>query len=58
MTPLQAIRDKCLDCSGDQPKEIRACPVRSCALWPFRSGTNPHRVGVGNPTPVRVKKRP
>ena len=38
---LQAIRHKCLDCSVDQPIEVRECPVTRCALWPFRFGTDP-----------------
>ena len=40
-TPIKAIRDKCLDCTCDQPKEIRLCPVVSCALYPYRMGRRP-----------------
>lgn len=42
-TPLRAIRLKCLDCSCDQPKEVRLCPCTDCALYPFRFGKNPYR---------------
>jgi hypothetical protein len=42
LSPVRAIRVKCLDCSGDQRKEARLCPVKECALWPFRMGTNPN----------------
>jgi hypothetical protein len=38
---LQAIRTKCLDCSVYQPSEVRLCPVKTCALWPFRLGSDP-----------------
>ena len=38
---LQAIRQKCLDCSCDQPSEVRECPVTSCDLWDFRFGHDP-----------------
>ena len=38
---LQAIRHKCLDCSGYQPAEVRECPVSTCGLWPFRFGMDP-----------------
>jgi hypothetical protein len=40
-TPIEAIREKCLDCSNGQPKEVRLCPVKSCALQPFRMGRRP-----------------
>jgi hypothetical protein len=39
---LKAIREKCIDCSGGSPGEVRRCPVRQCALWPYRMGTNPY----------------
>jgi len=41
LTPMKAIRAKCLDCSGNQPKEVRLCPVTTCALWPYRMGKRP-----------------
>lgn len=47
MTPMQAIRQHCLDCCCDQPKEVRLCTCFQCALYPFRMGKNPHRSGVG-----------
>lgn len=43
MTPLQAIRAKCLDCSNQQPKEVRYCTCTECPLHFFRFGTNPNR---------------
>ena len=47
LTPMKAIRAKCLDCSGGHPKEVRLCPVTDCPLWPYRMGKNPQRAGVG-----------
>jgi hypothetical protein len=38
LTPLQAIRKKCLQCSNNQPKEVELCPIKSCPLYPFRFG--------------------
>jgi hypothetical protein len=38
---LQAIREKCIDCSGGSLAEVRWCPVTKCALWPYRAGTDP-----------------
>lgn len=42
MTPLKAIRARCLDCCGYQIKEVRLCPCKDCSLWPFRFGKNPN----------------
>jgi len=53
-TPLRAIRLKCLDCSCENAAEVKRCHIEDCALWSFRMGRNPHRVGVGNRTPVRT----
>ena len=47
MTPMKAIRAKCLDCCCGQANEVKLCPVESCALWPFRFGHNPARAGIG-----------
>jgi hypothetical protein len=41
LTPIKAMRAKCLDCTCNQPKEVRLCPVTTCALWPYRMGKRP-----------------
>ena len=38
---LSIIRKKCLDCCCDQPSEVRKCVMTSCALFPYRFGSNP-----------------
>jgi len=35
---MKAIRVKCMDCSGDSQKNVEQCPVKGCALYPFRHG--------------------
>ena len=45
-TPLKAIRAKCLDCS-ETPRDVRLCPCTDCALFPYRTGHNPKRKGLG-----------
>lgn len=40
-TPMKAIRQKCLQCCCEQPKEVRLCTVERCALWPYRMGHRP-----------------
>lgn len=44
ISPLKAIRAKCLDCVGGGPSDVKDCDPASdnCALWPFRFGTNPN----------------
>lgn len=41
--PLDAIHEKCLDCSVYDEKEVKLCTCTGCPLWPFRFGTNPYR---------------
>lgn len=41
LTPLKAIRLKCLDCMCGQMKEVKLCPSKDCALWGFRRGKKP-----------------
>jgi len=39
-TKIRAIADKCLDCSGDSPKEVTLCQVVECPLWEYRTGNH------------------
>lgn len=41
LTPMRAIREKCLACSNYQTKEVRLCPVKKCALYGYRMGHRP-----------------
>jgi hypothetical protein len=43
MSPLQALRARCVDCCGYQEKEVALCPAVECPSWPFRMGTDPWR---------------
>lgn len=42
MTPIKAIRAKCLDCCCGQANEVKLCPATDCSLYPFRLGKNPN----------------
>ncbi len=42
LTPIKAIRAKCLDCCCGQYKEVELCPCRDCPLYPYRFGKNPN----------------
>lgn len=48
ITPLKAIRKKCLNCSGFSPQEVKDCPcfenngnIEKCHLFPYRFGKKP-----------------
>ena len=41
LTPIKAIRAKCLDCCCGQRQEVRLCPVSACPLFPYRLGKRP-----------------
>lgn len=43
LTPIKAIRAKCVDCSCGQLKEVRECPVTNCPLYPYRMGKRPKK---------------
>ena len=41
ITPLEAIRDKCLECCFGSTSEVENCNFYACPLFPFRKGTYP-----------------
>lgn len=41
ITPLRAIRFKCLDCCCGSYYEVKMCTCENCSLYPFREGRNP-----------------
>lgn len=45
VSPLKAIRNKCLNCAGSRG-EVRKCELVDCELHPFRFGKNPFRKKV------------
>jgi len=56
LTPIKAIRAKCLDCSGFQPSEVRRCEIAECTLFPYRLGKNPNRAGIGCQISISTQK--
>lgn len=42
MTPMKAIRAKCLDCCCGSSNEVRLCTATGCPLYEFRLGKNPN----------------
>jgi hypothetical protein len=54
LTPLKAIRLRCLDCSSYQVKEVRFCEIESCPICAYRLGKKPkEKPGL---TPVKAIK--
>jgi hypothetical protein len=43
MSPMEAIRARCLDCCAGSSDEVRKCVAIACPSWPFRTGKNPWR---------------
>lgn len=41
LTPIKAMRAKCMDCSCGMAKEVKMCPIKDCPLWPYRMGKRP-----------------
>lgn len=43
MTPIKAIRAKCIDCCCGNVSEVRRCPCEDCPLYPYRMGHRPKK---------------
>jgi len=41
LTPIKAIRAKCLDCYCGSYEGVRGCHSDDCSLWPYRLGKRP-----------------
>lgn len=41
LTPMRAIRKKCLDCCCGSSNEVKLCTAKDCPLWIYRSGHRP-----------------
>jgi hypothetical protein len=57
LTPMKAIKQNCIDCSGGSPKERKNCIVVGCPLYVYRFGKNPNRKNIGNPNPNWGKRK-
>ena len=45
VSPLQALRERCIDCCTGSKTEVAKCVAVTCPSWPFRTGHNPWRTG-------------
>jgi hypothetical protein len=46
LTPLRAIRKKCLECCCGSQKQVKECHITDCTLWPWRLGRRPSPASV------------
>ena len=53
MTPLKAIRARCLDCTAGNDAEVRRCEITDCALYHLRMGKGSKGAG-GCLRPIRA----
>ena len=42
LTPMKAIRAKCIECSGGSSNEVKACELTDCPLYALRFGKRPN----------------
>ena len=47
LTPMKAIRLKCVDCCVGSRKGVVLCPAQECPLHQYRLGKNPRRAKIG-----------
>lgn len=45
ISPLKAIRAKCIECCCGSKSEVKLCTCNDCPLYPFRFGKSPYRKG-------------
>lgn len=48
LTPVKAIRAKCVDCCCGQLVEVRLCTAKGCPLHPYRMGHRPKNEAVAS----------
>ena len=53
VSPLRALRLKCLDCCNGSAQEVRLCTAVDCPSWPFWMGKNPWRAPLGDAEQAR-----
>ena len=47
LTPIGAIKIYCIECKGGDKTEVKKCEHLDCILYPYRTGKNPNRKGLG-----------
>ena len=58
MTPMKAIRAKCLDCCAGSAKAVRTCAAPNCPLFPYRFGHRPETPPTAGTGEIAEKSAP
>jgi hypothetical protein len=53
VSPLAALRARCVDCCAGAVSEVRRCRQTICPSWPFRMGSDPWK----EPTDAQLAAR-
>jgi hypothetical protein len=56
MSPLKALRARCIDCKAGELSEVRRCAHLDCPAWPYRMGTNPWQAPL-SPEILEARRR-
>jgi hypothetical protein len=56
MSPLSALRMRCLDCCAGSADEVRKCMSVTCPAWPYRMGVSPWRAPLSEAEKVRRRQ--
>ena len=54
---LRAIRQNCLECTGNSVKTVQECSFHACNLYPFRFGSDPSPAKAGMVTGFATRQR-
>jgi hypothetical protein len=57
VSPMEAIRARCLDCCAGSAHEVRCCVAMTCPSWPFRTGKNPWRAPISEERREALRQR-
>lgn len=55
ITPMKAMRMKCLDCCCGSALEVRLCPIKTCPLHAYRFGKRPKKEPLYDTTDQSIK---
>jgi len=56
ISPMKALRLRCLDCCAGSPARVRLCESVTCPSWPFRMGRSPWRKPISDATRERLAR--
>jgi hypothetical protein len=57
LTPIPAMRARCLNCTGNERATVRRCVHTDCQLWPYRMGHRPQEADGPCLTPLKAIRR-